>query len=221
MADGSPIKIVLVEDEPAIQVYTKTLLKTCNNADVYATDNPQEAIKLVKELKPALIVQDLWLKGASLNGWDCIRSYRTFNDDVKIIITSADMRTDGPNDIQLLARHAVSATIEKPYSPEKFKNIVMRVLNEEYNYVESAYRADSELYVKVSPELQSILHTVKGLLSVVKNRCEHYWLDYSTDPFLVGSNPQEITKKALKSLKECSEEIDCIADELEKIKFVD
>ena len=76
-------------------------------------------------------------------------------------------------------------------------------------------------FVKVSPEAESIIHTIRGLLSVVRNRCENYWLDYSADPRLIGNSPEEITKKALISLKECSTEIDSIVAELDKIKFLE
>ena len=218
MADEQRIKIVLVEDEPAIQIYTKTILNSIPNVEVFATDNGEDAIKLVSEHQPALIVQDLWLKG-TLNGWDCIRHYRSFNDKVKILIISADMRTDGSNDMKLLVQLAVSATIEKPYSPEKLKNLVKKILEQDYPYKDSGIKTSADIYVKVTPEVEGILHKIRGLLGVVRNRCEDYWLDYSVDPHLIGSNSQEITKKALKSLKECSAEIDCIEEELDKIKF--
>ena len=220
MADEHGIKIVLVEDDPDLQMFAKTLLSKCHDAQVFATDNGVDAVKLVKEVKPALIVQDLWLKG-SMNGWECIRQYRSFNTDVKIIITSFDMRTDGPNDIQLLVNHSITATIRKPYNPQTFRDKVNKVLSESNSYSEYTAYALDEGFVKVSPEAESIIHTIRGLLSVVRNRCENYWLDYSADPRLIGNSPEEITKKALISLKECSTEIDCIAAELDKIKFLE
>ena len=50
---------------------------------------------------------------------------------------------------------------------------------------------------------------------------EFYFSPQTADPRLIGNSPEEVTKKALMSLKECSNEIDCIAAELDKIKFLE
>lgn len=63
-------KIVLIEDDFNIRETTSDILKI-SNYDIYTADNGKDGIKLVKEIKPDLILCDIKMPG--YNGYEVLR----------------------------------------------------------------------------------------------------------------------------------------------------
>ena len=218
MANNARIKIVIVEDEEATRDITKTTLSKIGNVDVYATDNGADAVRLVKEHQPDLVIQDLQIKG-SMSGWDCIREYRTFNDQVKIIISSCYSVSEFPDSQHLLNQYFVNAVLMKLYSREVLIEKVKKVLSEDSSYQDYGKNRETGSSVRVSDEAEFLIHAINSKITCLHNKCESYWLEYTADPVL-GNRHDEVSIKTTKLLKECVLEIEDIFKEVENIKFL-
>lgn len=108
---GSAIKqkILIIEDDPAIQAQLQTLL-TGNDYEVNAVVDFTAVIEKVKSFRPDLILLDIKLPGRS--GFDLCSQIRCFSDVPIIFVTSSNTDMDELNSIML----GGDAFITKPYN---------------------------------------------------------------------------------------------------------
>jgi len=221
MQHGQRLKILFVEDEENAQEFTLKALRRFFDADVFVADNGEDAVRLAKEHQPALIIQDLTLKG-SMTGWDCIREYRKFNNQVKIIITTANPIVEG-QDVEIIKHHAFSSILVKPFTIKELTDDVKKVLEEDYSYKNYVLNTNADVSVQGSPEARALIHTIDNLLTCLKIKFEHYTMQYTVEQLFCSENikkQKEVFQKALKLFNEGIAEIDDIAKEVEKIKFL-
>lgn len=84
----------------------------------YCADNGLDALQLVKERKPDILILDLMLPG--LSGWDVCRKIRKDNDVPILMLTARDDESDRLIGLEIGADDYVT----KPFSP---KEVVARV----------------------------------------------------------------------------------------------
>lgn len=108
---GSAIKqkILIIEDDPAIQAQLQTLL-TGNDYEVNAVVDFAAVIEKVKSFRPDLILLDIKLPGRS--GFDLCSQIRCFSDVPIVFVTSSNTDMDELNSIML----GGDAFITKPYN---------------------------------------------------------------------------------------------------------
>lgn len=111
MPGGSAIKqkILIIEDDPAIQAQLQTLL-TGNDYEVSAVVDFTAVIEKVKSFRPDLILLDIKLPGR--NGFDLCSQIRCFSDVPIVFVTSSNTDMDELNSIML----GGDAFITKPYN---------------------------------------------------------------------------------------------------------
>src|SRR5579863_4418497 len=83
-----PIKVLLVDDQLMIGEAVRRALVDQPNVDFHYCGAPHEAIAVVKEVKPTVILQDLVMPG--VNGLDLVRQYRAdpLTNGIPIIVLS-------------------------------------------------------------------------------------------------------------------------------------
>ncbi len=83
-----PIKVLLVDDQLMIGEAIRRALADQPNVDFHYCAAPHEAIAVVKEVKPTVILQDLVMPG--VNGLDLVRQYRAdpLTNGIPIIVLS-------------------------------------------------------------------------------------------------------------------------------------
>ncbi len=224
MPHGQRLKILFVEDEENAQEFTLKALRRFFDADVFVADNGEDAVRLAKEHQPALIIQDLSLntQKSPMTGWDCIREYRKFNNQVKIIITTANPIVEG-QDVAIIKHHAFSSILVKPFTIKELTDDVKRVLEEDHSYKNYVLNTNADVSVQGSPEARALIHIIDNLLMCLKIKFEHYTMQYTVEKLFCSENlkkQKEVFQKALNLLKEGTDEIDDIAKEVEKIKFL-
>ena len=80
-------RILVVDDHAAIRSGVRTILSACSDLEVCGeASTVDEAVKLVGELRPDVVLLDLGLRGES--GWAVVRKVRVLNSTAKIIIFS-------------------------------------------------------------------------------------------------------------------------------------
>jgi DNA-binding response OmpR family regulator len=79
------LKILVIDDDPAMTELLAMLLKT-HNLDVYLANTGEEGINLAREISPDVIILDLMMPG--MDGWQVCIQVRSFSN-VPILILSA------------------------------------------------------------------------------------------------------------------------------------
>src|SRR3984885_2675632 len=87
--DEYPIMLLLVDDQLMIAEAIRRMLAGQGNIDFHYCTDPAEAIKVAREVRPTVILQDIVMPG--VDGLDLVRRYRTehFTSGIPIIVLSS------------------------------------------------------------------------------------------------------------------------------------
>ena len=124
--------ILIVDDEPDVVEYFKSLLKDAG-FNVETASNGFEAIEKVKARKPDFISLDLVMpKKSGIKFYYELRKNKEWSKIPVIIVTAHAHDEFGKTDIKDLVEGKVisgpSTYLEKPVSPQKYVNTVKRIL---------------------------------------------------------------------------------------------
>ncbi len=119
-------KILLVDDEPNIIMALEYALRK-NDYDIFIARDGEEAITLLKELKPDLIVLDIMMP--KVDGYEVLtflKDHKEFQNKIQSIIISAKQKD---SDIEKAMNLGAKDYIKKPFSIKKLVNIINKLLN--------------------------------------------------------------------------------------------
>lgn len=85
------IKIVLIDDEEDILFTLKEICEFCGYK-AYTANTGEEGLKLVKEIKPKLVIVDYHMPG--LNGLTIVKKLRTMMPELAILVLTVDERQE-------------------------------------------------------------------------------------------------------------------------------
>jgi DNA-binding response OmpR family regulator len=114
-------EILVVEDEPSVGEVVSLYLRRAGYP-VRVVRNGQEAVKLLEQRFPQLVVLDLMLPGA--DGWDIMRWLRARSDVPVIVLTARGEESDRIAGLEMGADDYVV----KPFSPQELVSRVRAVL---------------------------------------------------------------------------------------------
>lgn len=83
------LRILIVDDHPVIRFAVRTLLERIGHKIVGETDNGFDAISLVQDMQPDLILLDIVLPG--LSGFEVIQHLRSLSDSPKILVITSQV----------------------------------------------------------------------------------------------------------------------------------
>ncbi|MCI0469680.1 MAG: response regulator [Nitrospirae bacterium] len=95
-----PEKILIIDDEPDMLKLLSMVLKQKTQYDVSITNNPIEAIEMVKAGGFDFILTDLKMPG--LDGMELLESIRKFNGDIPVVILTAFATTEAASEAMKL-----------------------------------------------------------------------------------------------------------------------
>ena len=123
MQKSAPIKVLIVDDEPAARVRLEDLLKGHEDVALFdpARSGP-EAIDRIESLRPDLVFLDVQMPGMS--GLDVLRRLDPANMPIIVFVTAYDQYA-----IQAFDLAAVDYLL-KPFSDDRFERALMRSRNE-------------------------------------------------------------------------------------------
>lgn len=121
MSHVSENEILVVEDEPSVGEVVSLYLRRAGYP-VRVVRNGQEALKLLEQRFPQLVVLDLMLPGA--DGWDIMRWLRARSDVPVIVLTARGEESDRIAGLEMGADDYVV----KPFSPQELVSRVRAVL---------------------------------------------------------------------------------------------
>jgi DNA-binding NarL/FixJ family response regulator len=83
-----PVRVVLVDDEPAIVSLERSLLETDGRFEIVGEGGDgASAVKLARILKPNAIVLDVLMPG--MDGWEALPLIRGVSPDTQVVVISA------------------------------------------------------------------------------------------------------------------------------------
>ncbi len=90
MADA--YRVVIVEDDPDVAQYAKTVLEKRGGCDVRTTGNPFDATALVADFEPDVVLTDIEMPG--MTGLELMEQIRAVQPDLPIIVMTAHVSVD-------------------------------------------------------------------------------------------------------------------------------
>ncbi len=115
-------KLLIVDDEIDIREFAKNFFKK-RHIDVYSASGGLEALKIINEQKPDLVLLDVHME--EMTGIDVLKKLRADKNDIKAIMVT------GVEDEAIISEAnswGVIGYIHKPLILEELKNIVLKEL---------------------------------------------------------------------------------------------
>jgi len=141
-----PISVILIEDDPMIQQVNRQFIEKVNGFHVIGTaGNGIEGMKLVKQLKPDLVLMDIFMP--EQNGMKTLQKLREseLNVDVITVTAATEMKT-----IRQILQLGVYDYIMKPFTFERMKQTL-----ENYMHFKEKINRKKEL---TQVELDELIH---------------------------------------------------------------
>ncbi len=117
-----PVKVLVVDDDPAILEFMETFL-TKDGFDVTTIADPKDAPEEVKDGGYHLVVLDLMMPG--LGGVEVLEQIRKVDSDVAVVIFTGYPSLDTA--VQSMKLDAVDY-LKKPFNPDEFREVLDRVM---------------------------------------------------------------------------------------------
>jgi CheY-like chemotaxis protein len=131
MSDIEKKTVLVVDDEPDIQLYLKTVLED-SGFDIILANNGREALTRMFEKKPDIISLDLIMpKMLGIKFFKYIRKHEKFHDIPVVIVTAHAKDELGKKDlekIQKMSKDSPVPYLEKPINPTEYIKTIKKVL---------------------------------------------------------------------------------------------
>jgi DNA-binding response OmpR family regulator len=120
-------RILLIDDERAIQEIVQICLSTLGGWQVLTASTVPEGLRIAQQQQPDLILLDLFLP--NMNGMSFLKTRLTCSliQSIPVIILSAGLCTFHP---KYFAAFDIASTIHKPFEVDTLVDCVARVLNQ-------------------------------------------------------------------------------------------
>lgn len=112
------LRVVIVEDDPMVIEINRKVIDSCVGYLVVGTvQSGDEGLKMVKELKPELVILDIFMP--QVNGIDFLKSMRRKGMEIDVIMVTA---SKNPGHLKEGMRYGVVDYIIKPFRLERLKS---------------------------------------------------------------------------------------------------
>lgn len=119
--------ILVVDDEPMIREGLKVALEMEGHKATTASDG-NEAIRLVGEKKPHLIITDIIMPES--DGIEVICTVKEHNPDIKILAISGGGRISANDHLKIASQLGATGILAKPFSTEELICEINRLFGE-------------------------------------------------------------------------------------------
>ncbi len=121
------LDVLIVDDEPDIRELISGVLEDDGYSTRVAADS-DEAIAVVNERKPSLVLLDVWLRGSRLDGLELLTELKKIDQKLPVIVISGHGNIDTA--VAAISEGAVDF-IEKPFEAEHLLHLVSRATETE------------------------------------------------------------------------------------------
>ena len=117
-------KVLIIDDEKDICFLISEILKD-ENYNTSIALNSDEAINKFNEIKPDLVILDIWLSNSKLDGIEILKEFKSINSNIPIIIIS------GHGTVDLAVKSIKNGEydfLEKPFNSDKLIILTKRAI---------------------------------------------------------------------------------------------
>lgn len=129
VAFGNGYKVLLLDDQPDICQYLKSFLIK-KGFDVETANTADEAIDLVKRIKPKIALLDIKLGSPTVSGIDVLKFIRNYDSGCKILMITL---VDDKEILQKCQDLGAAGSLTKPVDVNEMKNILYKTVLEILN----------------------------------------------------------------------------------------
>ncbi|HMT45010.1 MAG TPA: sigma-54 dependent transcriptional regulator, partial [Chakrabartia sp.] len=196
------LDILVVDDEPDIRELVSGVLED-EGYTTRTAANSDEAFAALADLRPSLVLLDVWLKGSKLDGLDLLDEIKRRDASLPVLVFSGH----GNLDTAVAAvRKGAADFIEKPFEAERLLHLVSRAteterlrtenealkarvgLEEELTGTSAAINTVRATLKRVAPTGSRVLITgPAGVGKEVAARLLHSWSTRASSSFIVAS----------------------------------
>ena len=117
-------KVLIIDDEKDICFLISEILKD-ENYNTSIAVNSDEAISKFNDIKPDLVILDVWLSNSKLDGMEILKKFKSINSNVPIIIISGH----GTVDLAVKSiKNGAYDFLEKPFNSDKLIILTKRAI---------------------------------------------------------------------------------------------
>ncbi len=117
-------KVLIIDDEKDICFLISEILKD-ENYNTSIALNSEEAISKFNEIKPDLVILDVWLSNSKLDGIEILKEFKSINSNIPIIIISGH----GTVDLAVKSiKNGAYDFLEKPFNSDKLIILTKRAI---------------------------------------------------------------------------------------------
>lgn len=210
MVEQKP-KILMVDDELDQLNFFKSYFSR-RNVLVFTAPNGEEALSLIKETKPDLVLLDIKLS-ASLDGKDVLRILREYDKETRVAIVTGDILDD--KEVKELTDLGIVELLAKPFSLQDLENFIKKVLQGAYPN-EIRFEQIRQPHSEAEDSLRRINHDLANITNDITSKCELYLLNNEEGLYKDKSENErlDIANKTIEYVSKVSEKL---KDIIEKI----
>lgn len=210
MAEHKPI-LVVVDDELDQCESIKSYFSK-RNFLVFTAATGKEALALIKENKPDLVLLDMKLS-ESMDGKDVLGILREHDKHTKVAFVTGDILSE--EKIKEITDLGIVEFLTKPVELEELEGIVKKVLKDSYPK-RIRFEAIKPKKDAMEISLRRIAHDLSNVASDIANKCELYVLD-TEEGLKKDKTEKERLNEAINILKSVLKQTARLTEILEKL----
>ena len=153
-------KVLIIDDEKDICFLISEILKD-ENYNTFIALNSDEAISKFNEIKPDLVILDVWLSNSKLDGIEILKEFKSINSNIPIIIISGH----GTVDLAVKSiKNGAYDFLEKPFNSDKLIILTKRAIESSSLLSENKNLKDT--LIKTIPLIGNSELPTKGIVDI-------------------------------------------------------
>lgn len=204
-------KLLVVDDEPDQCISIKNYFSR-RNFQVFTAESGEEALTLIKENKPDLVLLDMKLSGG-MDGKGVLQALRRHDKKTKVAVVTGDILSEEKT--REIIDLGIVELVNKPVVFEELDKIIRKVLEDSYpkaiRFEEIKPKEDS-----IDVSLRRIVHDLSNITSDIANKCELYILD-TEEGLNKDKNEKERLDEAIDILKSVLKSAERLTDLVKKL----
>jgi len=207
-------KLLVVDDEPDIREIIKNHFSR-RNFLVFTAASGEEALALIKESKPDLVLLDMKLSTA-MDGRDVLRILRQYDKDTKVVMVTGEVIDDEV--LKEITNLGIVEFLSKPVDFRTLISTIKKILEDTYP---KAVRFE-EVKPKEEPNdvsLRRINHDLANITTDISSKCEEYILN-TEEGFYKNKTEKERLDEAINIIKSVLKLTERLTDLVKKLSLL-